>query len=100
MASALPLPANQAPVDRYTIGHVAWGTMLGLARVPWWGALGSTLLFELVLEDRWKQLCPGVFPVPTKDSGANRTIDSIAVMLGWWLMYRMPPPEPRVALPR
>ena len=95
---ALPLPANQAPLDRYTIGHLAWGTMLGLAQVPWWGALSSTLLFEYVLEDRWKAACPAVFPVPTQDSPANRVLDSTAVMLGWWLMRQLPPPAARIAV--
>lgn len=96
---ALPLPANQAPLDRYTLGHLSFGVMLGLAKVPWWGALGTTLLFEHVLENRWKAACPKIFPVPTQDSPANSTLDSMAVMLGWWLMHRLPPEPARVAQP-
>ncbi len=72
--------------------------MLGLAEVPWWGALGATLVFEYVLENPMKQALPRIFPVPTRDSVANRATDSVAVMLGWWLMRRLPPPDPRVAL--
>ena len=90
----LPLPANQAPIDRYTLGHLAFGTMLGLARVPWWGALGMTLVFEHGLEDAMKKAVPAIFPVPTRDSPANRTYDSIAVMLGWFLTSRLPPMPP------
>jgi hypothetical protein len=97
---ALPLPANQAPLDRYTLGHLAFGVMLGLARVPWWGALGTTLIFEYGLEDAMKKAVPRIFPVPTRDSPANRTLDSAAVMLGWLLMKRLPPMPPYRVVPQ
>jgi len=94
----LPLPANQATIDRYTLGHLAFGVMLGLARVPWWGALGTTLVFEYGLENAMKAAVPRIFPVPTRDSASNRVADSAAVMVGWWLMRRLPPLPPyRVA---
>ena len=96
---ALPLPANQAPVDRYTVGHLAFGTMLGLARVPWWAALATTLVFEHVLENPMKKAMPKIFPVPTRDSPANSAIDSVAVMLGWWLTRRLPPLPPDQVVP-
>lgn len=96
---ALPLPANQAPIDRYTIGHLAFGTMLGLARVPWWAALGTTIAFEYLIEDELKKVLPKMFPVPTQDSPENSLLDSVAVMLGWALIRQLPPEPPRVAQP-
>jgi hypothetical protein len=87
-------------VDRYTLGHLGFGVMLGLGEVPWWGALGVSLLFEYVLENPMKTMLPWYFPVPTRDSLANSAIDTGAVMLGWYLMRSLPPPPPRRALPQ
>ncbi len=91
-------PANQDAIDRYTIGHVALGTMLGLASVPWWVTLGQAVLWELV-ETPLKRRLPQVFPVATPDSFANSFFDVAGCMAGWAAMRMLPPgPTPDIWL--
>jgi hypothetical protein len=83
-------------VDRFTIGHVAWGSMLGLAAVPWWLVLGQAVLWELV-ENPLKRALPQVFPSARSDSFAAAAVDVAAVMAGWGAMRALPPgPEPAI----
>lgn len=83
-------------IDRFTIGHAAWGTMLGLAAVPWWLTLGQAVLWEIV-ENSIKDKFPRIFPDPRPDTLANSAVDVIACMAGWGAMRLLPPgPEPDI----
>jgi hypothetical protein len=81
---------NDAAVDRYTLGHASIGVLYGLARLPWWAALGLAVGWELV-EDQLKDAMPGVFPYAAHDSLANATCDAAAVMVGYALIRALPP---------
>lgn len=80
---------NVAPVDRFTLGHMAVGVILGLRGVPWWVALGITVGWELI-EDPLKSSLPGIFPHASHDAPINSIIDGAAVMLGWAMMRALP----------
>lgn len=79
-----PLELSEV-VNQYTVGHLAVGVILGLTRVPWWGALATTATWE-VGERGLKSTFPDAFPNPEQDSWANSVMDSVAVMAGWALM--------------
>jgi hypothetical protein len=89
-------PGEVQPIDRYTIGHVAWGVMLGLGSVPWWATLGQAVLWEII-ENPLKRALPQVFPDARPDTLANSTCDILACMAGWAVMRALPPgPTPAV----
>ena len=81
-------------INQYTIGHVASGTILGLARVPWWVALLSSVAFELA-EKPLKRHIPEIFPDPRQDAVLNSVFDTVAVMVGWGLIQLFPNPYKR-----
>ncbi len=81
---------NVDPVDRYTIGHFSVGTLLGLMRVPWWGAIAFAVGWELI-EDPLKDLVPGIFPHASHDAFVNSFLDAAAMMAGWGAMQLLPP---------
>jgi hypothetical protein len=76
-------------VDRYTIGHAAFGVLMGLGRVPWWGAFTVAVGWEFL--ERWlKDALPRAFPNATQDTFANSAFDAIAMMLGWGAIKALP----------
>jgi hypothetical protein len=77
------------PIDRFTIGHVAWGVMLGLGSVPWWATLGQAVIWELI-ENPLKRALPQVFPDARPDTFANSFFDIAACMAGWGAMRLLP----------
>ncbi len=62
----------------------------GLARLPWWGMLASGLVWDLVIERKFKDLWPEIWPNSTQDTWQNITGDTIAMMLGWKLANLLP----------
>jgi hypothetical protein len=88
-----PGEINGNPVDRYTIGHAAFGVLMGLGRVPWYGALGVAVGWEF-LEHWLKDHVPRAFPNATQDTLANSTFDAIAMMLGWGAIKALPSQAP------
>lgn len=89
--AALGITPNVDPVDKFTLGHAAFGFMLGLWGAPWWAALVGTLGFELIENFVLKPAIPQIFPVGRPDTFANSTCDSLAWMSGWGaarLMFR------------
>lgn len=88
--TALPGEDNYGFVDRYTAGHAAFGVLGGLARLPWWGMLASGLAWDLVIERKFKDLWPEIWPNSTQDTWQNITGDTIAMMLGWKVANLLP----------
>jgi len=81
---AQPGEINHASVDRYTIGHLSAGVLLGLGRAPFWLALAGAIGWEIAehpLKNKW----PKAFPASPHDTIGNAAADAAAVMLGWWL---------------
>lgn len=87
---ALPGEDNHGFVDRYTAGHAAFGVLGGLARLPWWAMLGSGLAWDLVIERKFKDAWPKIWPNPTQDTWQNIAGDTIAMMIGWKLANLLP----------
>lgn len=83
---------DQTPIDRYDLGHYSIGILLGLARVPWWAALGIAVGWELA-EDRIKDAVPQLFPRPIDDTFANSALD-VAFWMAGWATIKMLPPDP------
>ncbi len=81
---------NIDPVDRFTVGHAAFGVMLGLWGMPWYMALGSSVTFELVENFILKPSFPKLFPVGKRDSLVNATFYTAAWMAGWGLGKAIP----------
>ena len=77
-----PWEPNGAPVDRYTLAHVASGAVLGFLGVPWWAAVPAGIAFEAG-EDRLKDLPGAAFPDPSHDSKANALGDLAAYVFGF-----------------
>ncbi len=79
------LRINAAPVDRWTTLHVASGVGLGAVGLPWWSALGISVVFEVV-ENLVQPSIPSVFKGSAdNDSLENSVIDTAALMLGWFV---------------
>ena len=91
---ALPGEINHGPVDRWTAGHVAVGVGLGLFRVPWWAALGTALIWELVENPLKKHVFRSMVG-STQDTFINSAVDVVALMAGWGVMAALPPPVRR-----
>jgi len=85
--------ANVDPVDRFTVGHGAMGLMLGLWGMPWYTALASSVVFELVENYVLKPAMPSLFPVGGPDTLANATLDTAAWMAGWGIGRAIPGPR-------
>ena len=80
---ARPGEIDYPVVDRYTWAHFAWGVILGAARMPWWGAAGTAVGWELA-ERPLKRRVPQLFPAKgTQDSLQNSIGDAVAMMGGW-----------------
>ena len=87
---ALPGEDNYGFVDRFTAGHAAFGILGGLGRLPWWAMLGSGLVWDLVIERKFKDAWPEIWPNSTQDTWQNITGDTIAMMLGWKVAKMLP----------
>ena len=81
---------GEAMIDRFTIGHVAVGTLFSLARVPWWATLASSIAWELA-ENALKRKMPKLFPSGIEDSWAHAAVDIAAVMAGYGAIKLLPP---------
>jgi hypothetical protein len=88
--TALPGEDNYGFIDRYTAGHAAFGVLAGLGRLPWWATLASGLFFDLVIERKFKDAWPELWPNSTQDTWQNITGDTVAMMLGWKLARVLP----------
>jgi hypothetical protein len=88
--TALPGEDNYGFVDRFTAGHAAFGVLAGLGRLPWWATLASGLFFDLVIERKFKDKWPALWPNSTQDTWQNITGDTVAMMLGWGLAKALP----------
>lgn len=88
--TALPGEDNYGFIDRFTAGHAAFGVLAGLGRLPWWATLASGLFFDLVIERKFKDAWPELWPNSTQDTWQNITGDTIAMMLGWRLARVLP----------
>lgn len=74
---------NAAPVDRFTLLHVASGAALSLLGVDFWWTLGLSIAFEIV-ENIVQPLLPSLFPgTSPADSLVNSYCDTLAVLGGW-----------------
>lgn len=87
---------NVDPVDRFTLGHGAVGLMLGLWGMPWYAALGTSVVFEVLENCLFKPALPGLFPVGKRDTLANSGADTAAWMVGWSLGRAIPRPPDEV----
>lgn len=88
--SALPGEINGDLLDRFTIGHGAFGLLMGLGRVPWWAALTVAVGWEFA-ERGLKDAVPVAFPNATQDTFSNAIFDAMAVMAGWTAIQLFPP---------
>lgn len=88
--------ANVSPVDRFTVGHGAMGLMLGLWGMPWYAALGTSVVFELAENYLLKPAMPGLFPVGKKDTFANAATDTAAWMAGYGIGRAFPVPRDEI----
>jgi len=75
---------NQAPFDRFTLGHAAFGM--------WAGSRGFGLIPLLVMHTAWELLENAMkrrygeaFPFASPDSVANSIGDTVAALAGWSL---------------
>lgn len=82
----------EAAFDRFTIGHVAVGTLYGLGRFPFWLALGLSVGWELI-EDHLKVVFPEIFPSALPESMGNHVVDVAGNMFGY-TMIRLLFPKP------
>lgn len=76
---------QKSPVDKYTLGHLAWGGVLAALGVPFWGVFAMSVGFEL-LEQPLKVHLPGLFPEPVRDSIENQIMDTVGVLSGWGIV--------------
>ncbi len=84
---------NVDAFDRYTLGHSAVGVMFGLWGAPWFVALGTSVVFEVLENCLLKPTLPGLFPVGRRDTLANSTVDTLAWMAGWGVGRAIPHPK-------
>lgn len=85
LRKARPHEINGGPFDRFTLGHAAFGTILGLGRANFTTALALGVgveLLEVVLKDRF----PDAFPSASQDTPINQIVDVAAVIAGWGLI--------------
>lgn len=91
---ALDHEINGVPTDRFTLGHVAAGVMMGLARFDFWTTVAVAVGFEF-LEEALKDRMPWMFPNPTSDSTPNRVMDVVGIVAGWALVRTIWPEHGR-----
>jgi len=84
------------PVDTYTFGHGLVGVLLGMWRMPWYGALGTSIAFELFENFVLKPGLPQMFPVGTRDTLVNSALDTTAWMAGYGFGRLIPGPTPKM----
>ena len=75
---------NIAPIDTFTLGHAAVGSLLGLLGLR----AGEALIFAVgweMAERPLKVRYPTFFPRHTQDSPTNSIVDVVATMIGWWV---------------
>ncbi len=70
-------------VNVYTLGHASAGVLLGLAGVPWWGALLLGTTWEVV-EHPIKDTYPKLLPTG-QDSTLSSIGDVAGLMTGWMI---------------
>lgn len=73
---------KKSPIDKYTLGHLAWGGVLAALGVPFWGVFAMSIGFEL-LEQPLKVHLPELFPEPLRDPIGNQVMDTVGVLTGW-----------------
>lgn len=88
---ANPGEINGDPIDRFTIGHAAFGYFLGNKGLSFEKTLLIAVGWE-VAERVLKNQFPKVFPNPTQDTFANASLDVVAVIGGWKLGRKMSRP--------
>lgn len=84
------------PVDQYTLGHGLVGILLGMWRMPWYGALGISVAFELLENFALKPALPQMFPEGHRDTFANSTLDIVSWMAGYGFGRLIPGPTPKM----
>lgn len=72
----------KSPIDKYTLGHMAWGAVLATVGIPFWGAFVASVVFEMI-ENPMKKHIPFIFPEPIPDPIGNQVMDTIGVLTGW-----------------
>ncbi len=83
------MPTNRKIFDRYTSYHVLSGVLLKKLEVPWWGALGAAVLWEMAEPSlKRSRYWRGKFPDPTTDSLGNKTGDVAALMGAWYVAQK------------
>lgn len=75
---------NKKPLDRFTVGHAAFGYLLAGARVPNLMAIGTIVGWEIV-ERYMKRERPEWFPNPSQDTFLNASFDIMAALSGYYL---------------
>ena len=75
---------NQVDIDKFTLLHIITGHLMREAGFSWQITLALSVMWEAV-EPTLKENYPDLFPNPTPDSERNKTVDVLAVMLGWWI---------------
>lgn len=86
--TALPGTINGNMFDRFTVAHAGVGVAYGLVGMPFWLAAVLAVGWEFA-ERPLKNEFPEFFPHSSQDTIANATVDSIAVIGGWWLASQL-----------
>ncbi len=89
--------ANRTGFDRFTLGHLACGLIIGLMGAGFWTTAIAAAGWEII-ETPIKYALPGIFPVPTPDSFTNASVDALAWIVGWGIIQLFPK-DPRLAGP-
>lgn len=75
----------KSPIDKFTLGHMAWGGILAVVGIPFWGAFFASVVFEAI-ENPLKEKIPELFPEPVFDPPGNMVMDTLGVLAGWSLI--------------
>lgn len=75
---------NGAPIDRFTLAHVAVGAVYGMVGLKFPTVAFMAIGWELI-ERPLKRSAPGVFPNATQDTAPNAILDAGATMAGWYI---------------
>jgi hypothetical protein len=84
---AKPGEVNYAFTDRFTFAHFGIGALYGLLHVNFTATVILAILWE-ILENPLKVYFPSVFPNATADTLKNSIGDTIAVVLGWYVVQK------------
>ena len=85
---------NGDPIDRFTLAHLAWGAGMGALGCPWWAALGTALVWDIIIERPLKNLRPDLFPNSTQDTVEHIAVDAAAWLVGWGVTSTLRGPQP------